>query len=307
MADWWQKGYPGGPMVAVRGFPRPLYPPDANKQGKKPSVDGPDVEAYKRTVSRAGRWKWQAFDQDFSNLFSHGKSGNVVDTGIAGIQRQQGMDDTGWVGEKTFNTLRSIRIPEGLPHAGEPAMDARSVELINAAWDLFEGKEPVQPPPAIKPQAAQARLKKAIGEIGVKESPANSNQVKYCSWYGMVGPWCAMFCTWCDQTGETPTKSFAKGSYYAYVPYVVYDARMGYRGLAVTSDPQPGDLVCFDWDRNGEYDHIGIFEKWVNSNQFQCIEGNTSNSNQSNGGEVMRRDRYLSGQGTVFVRVKEPS
>jgi hypothetical protein len=292
-------------MVAVRGFPRPLYPPDANKQGKKPSVDGPDVEAYKRTVSRAGRWLWQPFDQDFSNLFSHGKSGNVVDTGIAGIQRQQNMDDTGWVGEKTFNTLRSIRIPEGLPHAGEPAMDARSVELINAAWDQFKGKEPAQPPPAVKPQAAQARLKKAVAEIGVKESPANSNQVKYSQWYNMIGPWCAMFCTWCDQTGEAPTKSFVKGQYYAYVPYIVYDARMGYRGLSITSDPQPGDLVCFDWDRNGEYDHIGIFEKWVNSNQFKCIEGNTSASNQSNGGEVMRRDRYVSGQATVFVRVKE--
>jgi len=152
---------------------------------------------------------------------------------------------------------------------------------------------------------SQARLKKAVAEIGVKESPANSNQVKYSQWYNMIGPWCAMFCTWCDQTGEAPTKSFVKGQYYAYVPYIVYDARMGYRGLSITSDPQPGDLVCFDWDRNGEYDHIGIFEKWVNSNQFKCIEGNTSASNQSNGGEVMRRDRYVSGQATVFVRVKE--
>ena len=44
MSEWWQKGYPGGPMVAVKGFPRPLYPPDA--QSHKPSVDGPDVEPH---------------------------------------------------------------------------------------------------------------------------------------------------------------------------------------------------------------------------------------------------------------------
>jgi len=291
-------------MVAVRGFPRPLYPPDA-EPGHKHSGDGPDVEAYKRTVSRAGRWKWQAFDQDFSNNFSHGKSGNVPDTGIAGIQRQQNMEpDTGWVGEKTFNTLRSIKIPKGLPHAGEMAMDARSVELINAAWDMFKGKEPAPPSPQT-PSAAQARLNAAIREIGTKENPANSNQVKYSQWYNMIGPWCAMFCTWADQTGGAPTKSFVKGSYYAYVPYVVSDARMGYRGLSITSEPQPGDLVCFDWDWNGEYDHIGIFEKWTTKPSFSCIEGNTSTSDNSNGGEVMRRTRNKNSQGTVFVRVKE--
>ena len=55
MNEWWESGYPGGPMVKVAGFPRPLYPPDAARYGKRPSIDGPDVEAYKRTVSRAGR------------------------------------------------------------------------------------------------------------------------------------------------------------------------------------------------------------------------------------------------------------
>jgi len=303
--EWWEKAYPGGKMVAVRGFPRPLYPPDAAAQGHKHSVDGPDVEAYKRTVSRAGRWKWQAFDQDFSNAFSHGKSGNVPDTGIAGIQRQQNMEpDTGWVGEKTFNTLRSIRIPEGLPHAGEMAMDARSVELVNAAWDMFKGKEPASPS-AQPGTAAQARLSAAIAEIGTKESPPNSNQCPYSQWYGMIGPWCAMFCTWADQTGERPTASFKRGSKYAYVPYVVQDARMGYNGLSITSEPKPGDLVCFDWDWNGEFDHIGLFEKWVSADTFSAIEGNTSNSDNSNGGEVMRRNRSRWSQDTVFVRVKE--
>jgi hypothetical protein len=129
-------------MVKVAGFPRPLYPPDAAQRGKQPSISGPDVEAYKRTVSRAGRWPWQNFDRAYSNGFAHGQGGNVRDTGVAGVQRQQGVDDTGWLGEKTFNTLRSIKIPEGLNHAGEMAMDAYAVNLINQAWEMFGGHEP---------------------------------------------------------------------------------------------------------------------------------------------------------------------
>ena len=145
MTDWWEEPYKGGPMVRVRGFPRPLYPPDSASKGKKPSSDGPDIEAYKRVISRAGRWPWQTFDQAYSNGFSHGTSGNVVNTGVAGVQRQQKIDDSGWLGEATFNILRSIRIPLELPHGGEMAMDATAVKLINDAYRMFnEIQKPLQ-------------------------------------------------------------------------------------------------------------------------------------------------------------------
>jgi hypothetical protein len=299
--DWWEKAYKGGPMVKVKGFPRPLYPPDANKYGKKPSVDGPDVEAYKRTVSRAGRWPWQSFDDSYSNGFAHGTSGNVGETGVAGVQRQQDIDDTGWLGEKTFNTLRSIRCPQG-PHEGEMAMDAYSADLINKAWERFGGHEPA---PDDGKTLRKKALDKAISQLGIKESPPNSNQVKYCTWYGLLGPWCAMFVTWCFETaGDSP--SFLQGGRYSYVPYIVADARNGKYGLKTTDDPQPGDLVAYDWGFDGTYDHVGIFEKWLNSTQWNAIEGNTSTSNDSNGGEVMRRTRTKGAQATVFVRVAEP-
>jgi hypothetical protein len=299
--EWWEKGYPGGPMVKVVGFPRPLYPPDA--KGYRPSVDGPDVIAYKRTVSRAGRWPWGGFDDSFSNGFSHGKgTGNVKDSGIAGIQRQQHVDATGYIGQKTFNTLRSIRIPEGLPHAGEPAMDAYAVELINEAFHQYQGAEP---PPPITDTVRQQALESAIGELGNTESPSGSNLNKYGKWYGMDGqPWCAMFVTWAyEQTGSP---SFAKGKTYSYCPYVVADARANSNGLSTTDDPIPGDLVVYDWSYDTIYDHIGLFEQWTGAGTFDAIEGNTSTSNNSNGGQVMRRNRSKSGQGTVFVRVREP-
>lgn len=304
--DWWTKGYPGGPMVAVAGFPRPLYSPDS--VGHKPSSDGSDVEAYKRTVSRLGRWEWQRFDQAYSNAFAHGKSGNVHETGVAGFQRQQGIEATGQIGKETFNALRSARIPEGLPHAGEPGMDARSVELINAAWERFQGDPKPEPPAGT---SAQARLAQAQSQLGVKEKPPNSNQCLYTDWYGMVGPWCAMFSAWSDQTSVRPSESFTQGAAYAYVPYLVQDARLGLYGLTVTSSPKPGDLVAYDWSWDGEYDHVGIVETPPDaSGDMVCIEGNTSpdgsSGSQSNGGEVCRRHRNIYGQATVFIRVDEP-
>lgn len=294
--------YPGGPMVAVLGFPRPLYPPDNASQPDP--VNGSDVEAYKRTISRLGRWKWQAFDQAYSNAFSHGKSGNVGESGVEGFQRQMKIQSTGSIGKETFNALRSAKIPKGLPNAGQYGMDARSVELINAAYNRFKGSEPNGTPST---SSAQARLNKAKAEVGKKESPAYSNMQQYGAWYGMNGvPWCAIFCTWCDQLSIKPSKSFVKGSKYHYVPFVVSDARLGRNGLSLTSNPSPGDLVCFDWGRDGEYDHIGfVLTKPDGRGTFDTVEGNTSTIDNSNGGTVMQRTRNRTGQNTLFVRVAE--
>src|SRR4029077_6445107 len=198
MADWWTVPYKTGPKVAVPGFPRPLYPPDSAK-GKTPSVNGPDVEAYKRTVWRAGRWPGPAsnFDRAFSNGFSHGKSGNVVDSGIAGVQRQQKIDATGWIGQQTFNTLASIRVPTG-PHEGEMAMDANAQTLIAQAWQMFGGKEPVPPAPGPTKSTRERALAACITHLGEKESPAGSNNTPFGQWYGVQSqPWCAIFQTYC--------------------------------------------------------------------------------------------------------------
>ena len=303
MSDWWEEPYKGGPMVAVPGFPRPLYPPDA--KGKTPSVDGDDVIAYKRTISRAGRWKpWEpaSWDDSFSNAFSHGKGGNVGDSGVAGFQRQMNIDATGAIGEKTFNALRSARVPEG-PHEGEMCMDANAANLIAAAFKKFGGKEPA--PPSTTPTRLRA-LEGAISWLGYKESPAGSNDSHFGRWYQMnYQPWCAMaVCHWFTvEGGGSP--SFKQASRYSYCPYVLHDAQAYRNGLSVTSDPTPGDVVLFDWGYDGVPDHIGIFEDGSPSS-FTCLEGNTSTSNNSNGGEVMRRTRRSSDAKITFVRVNEP-
>jgi len=242
------------------------------------------------------------------NAFSHGKgTGNVGDSGVEGFQRQMKIDATGWIGQKTFNTLCSARIPDGLPNAGQPLLDANACNLIAEAFEKFGGSDTPPPPPPPK-SAAQVRLEKAITYLGYKESPPESNNTLFGSWYGVnYQPWCAIFCTYCDQLGGKPTNSFARGSRYAYVPYIVSDARNKKNGLSVPDTPKPGDLVCYDWGRDGTFDHVGFFENWAGSSpsSFTAIEGNTSTSNNSNGGEVMRRSRDTRNQATVFVRVAE--
>jgi hypothetical protein len=299
MGEWWEDPYKGGPLVVVPGFPRNLYPPDV--KGKMPSVDGPDVLAYKRTISRAGRWKpWEpsAWDDSFSNAFSHGKgTGNVGDSGVAGVQRQQGLDPTGWVGEKTFNTLRSIRVPEG-PHKDEMAMDANAANLIALAYEQFKA------PP--KGATREMALAGAVDWLGYKESPSGSNNSHFGEWYGMnYQPWCAMAVTHWFEVEGGGSPSFARGSAYSYCPYVLHDAQADRGGLSVTTSPIPGDVVLFDWDHDGAPDHIGIFEDG-DSGSFKSIEGNTSTSNNSNGGEVMRRTRKATDAKITFVRVEEP-
>lgn len=148
---------------------------------------------------------------------------------------------------------------------------------------------------ATKPLGEKA-LAMAITQLGTKENPPGSNIVKYSRWYGMVGSWCAMFASWVlHEVGS----SF----HYAYVPYVVHDAKAGRNGLQVVAKPFKGDLACYDWNGDGVADHIGFVMTTLKSDgSFSAVEGNTAVGNDSNGGEVMVRQRHRSDV-QVFVRV----
>lgn len=127
----------------------------------------------------------------------------------------------------------------------------------------------------------------AASQIGYKESPSGSNNVKYWDWYGSLqgNPWCDCFVSWCaamagvaDVVGK-----------YAYCPYHVdYFKKKGW-WLDRAEKPQPGDIIFFS---NGKRAcHVGIVEKRIDSSYVQTIEGNTSTTSNDNGGAVMRRKR----------------
>lgn len=129
-------------------------------------------------------------------------------------------------------------------------------------------------------------------EIGTVEFPPNSNNVKYNTAYyrgAVSGPryaWCAAFIWWLFQEAGCP-ELYYDGDKCAYVPTLVTWAQR--RGLLV-KEPEPGDLVCFDFNNNNRADHIGICISY-DGKRVTTIDGNTGVGNEANGGAVMKRTR----------------
>lgn len=155
-----------------------------------------------------------------------------------------------------------------------------------------------------KQTVGDAALAEASKYIGVSEQPPGSNKVMFSAWYGMTGPWCAMFVTYCFVAAKS--KSFIKGSKYAYCPYVLADAKASRNGLRIVpkTEARTGDIVLFDWNKDGVADHIGIVVKPPAKKKatFTTIEGNTSGTNPSDGGMVATMSRVTSDV-IAFVRV----
>lgn len=159
---------------------------------------------------------------------------------------------------------------------------------------------------------------------GVKEQPAGSNHgpdvwrkdARGKQWKGGIDYWCHLAngirggYPWCS--------AFATSAFYltgreigdarrASVQYFELWAKA--QGDLVTR-PFRGDLVCYDWNADNWYDHIGIVQRVLALPTakapllIRAIEGNTSLGNQSNGGQVMLRTRYASH--CRFVRIPDP-
>ena len=136
-------------------------------------------------------------------------------------------------------------------------------------------------------------------EIGYEEKPPNSNKTKYGKWFGFDGvAWCGMFVSWVYANASRPLGNigFLKGFAGCQTAVAFFK-----KNNMLTTTPQPGDIVFFDWNKDGRHDHTGIFVRWINPTSFECIEGNTSTTNQSNGGKVMLRNR--SNKDVIFVDI----
>ena len=135
-------------------------------------------------------------------------------------------------------------------------------------------------------------LKIAQGEIGVKESPANSNNVKYNTWYygravsGAAYPWCMAFIMWLMAQGgvTVPVKT-------ASCSALLTAAKKA--GQLVTGGYKSGDVLLFNFSGGSSPTHTGILES-VRGSTLTSIEGNTGTTNDTNGGAVMRRTRKAS-------------
>lgn len=142
-------------------------------------------------------------------------------------------------------------------------------------------------------------LRTAIGELGTKELPANSNRVKYNEWYygrevsGSAYPWCMAFVQWCYDTAGYPLP-FRTASCSALLGWYISNAPQ-----CVTERPVKGDIIIYN------FGHTGLFES-SGEGTVTAIEGNTAVGNESNGGEVMRRTRSK-GQVLAYIHAYDGS
>ncbi len=117
----------------------------------------------------------------------------------------------------------------------------------------------------------------AVQELG------NEGGSKYWKWFGFGSrvDWCAIFVSWCeDQCGYIDDKkapSFAMVSDGANW-FIKRD-----QWLERDAVPEAGDLIFFDWEHDGDRDHVGIVTA-VKDDIVFTIEGNSS--------DRCRRKRY---------------
>ena len=135
---------------------------------------------------------------------------------------------------------------------------------------------------------AENVLSIARRELGTREEPANSNRVKYNTWYygrevsEKAFPWCMAFVQWVFANAgvSLPMRTASCG-------LLMEAAKKS--GQWVTKDYRPGDVVIYDFPGGAATDHTGIIEK-VTLTGVVAIEGNTSEAgSQSNGGMVCRK------------------
>ncbi|HEY3446109.1 MAG TPA: peptidoglycan-binding protein [Myxococcales bacterium] len=154
-------------------------------------------------------------------------------------------------------------------------------------WAALEGgAKPVRGTTPTSGPLRQRILQVAQGEIGTLETGTNSGPcLKYPRFFGRGSEaWCADFVSYVMTNAGKPFND-------PYCPSIVNKMKASgqWKGR---SDPQPGDIVLFDWNGDGTSDHVGIVKGVNGDGSIQTIEGNTENSAGQQG--VWERTRSLS-------------
>lgn len=112
----------------------------------------------------------------------------------------------------------------------------------------------------------------------------NEGGQKFWSWYGFDSreEWCACFVSWCaDQCGLIENGTFPRFS--------LCSAGMSWfqvngKWQGNTYQPSSGTIIFFDWNGDGNPDHVGIVEKCENGRVY-TVEGNS--------GDAVRQRNYV--------------
>lgn len=138
----------------------------------------------------------------------------------------------------------------------------------------------------------------AAREIGYREGM--NRETKYGEWYGMnYVNWCMIWVQWVyHQAGaDLPYKTASCGALLQW-----------YRRNqpeCIVRNPPPGCIIIFNWPGTAyETDHTGLLVS-KSDTSITSIDGNTSGTNNSNGGCVQQRTRALSYANPVYIVPRE--
>ncbi len=220
-----------------------------------PLLTGPDVLAVQRRLAALG------FDPGPTD----GEYGPATEHAVREFQQAAGIQVDGIVGPETRAAL---------------------------------AKAPDRPVPSGGSAIGRRALAEAAKWLGTREDPPGSNRTPFGAWFGLDGvPWCNIFVSYCFAVGARTIIAAGFGAAgctargCAYVPST--EAWLRSTGMWLgRRPPRPGDLAIYNWG-GGAPDHIGIVERAGDDRSFTAIEGNTALGADSNGGEVMRRERSL--------------
>ena len=125
----------------------------------------------------------------------------------------------------------------------------------------------------------------ALSQVG------NVGGQPYWSWYGFDGrvEWCACFVSWCaNECGYIDSGVIPK-----FAGCVNGVQWFKDRGQWQDNDfePSAGQIIFFDWECDGEVDHVGIVEKCENGIVY-TVEGNS--------GDACRQKQYAVGSGVIY-------
>ena len=131
----------------------------------------------------------------------------------------------------------------------------------------------------------QAIVEVALTQLG------NEGGQPYWSWYGFDRrvEWCACFVSWCaDQCGYLDSGIVPKFA-------GCVDGANWFKGNGQWQDrnyePTAGTIIFFDWENDGETDHVGIVEKCENGVVY-TVEGNS--------GDACRQNQYSVGSSSIY-------
>lgn len=113
----------------------------------------------------------------------------------------------------------------------------------------------------------------ALSQLG------NEGGQKFWSWYGFTSreEWCACFVSWCaDQSGLIANGTVPRFSLCSDSDGMSWFQSSG-KWQGNTYQPSAGTIIFFDWNGDGNTDHVGIVEKCENGRVY-TIEGNSGNA-----------------------------